>query len=116
MPLKNEQVQNGQCPFDEIYCPLCDKNQFTSLDHASVWCDHCNAQFLVRPTSGDPGYVVDCYTEHIWREDVKHLVLVGETLYCIAKEERPRWKVSSEKYKGWPLNIEEFLLREEPVW
>lgn len=47
-------------PFALIRCPLCGSTSFTTVDLASAWCDRCNAQFLVRATAGDPGFVVDC--------------------------------------------------------
>ena len=46
--------------WDAFRCPLCHGNQFTSIDHAGVYCDCCNARFVVRDTAGDPGCVVDC--------------------------------------------------------
>lgn len=51
----------GFNPFDwdDLRCPFCGGNEFTSLDHAAVYCDDCDARFGVRPTAGDPGCVVD---------------------------------------------------------
>jgi hypothetical protein len=46
-------------PFALIRCPLCSGTSFTTVDLASAWCDRCNAAFQVRPTAGDPGFVVD---------------------------------------------------------
>lgn len=61
--LKIETINRRFCPFewDGFLCPLCGKNEFTSLDHAGVYCDCCNARFEVRHTAGDPGCVVDCF-------------------------------------------------------
>lgn len=113
MPLKIEQTQNGHNPFDEISCPACEENNFISMDHASVWCDKCNAQFFVRHTSGDPGYVVDCFTEHMWKDDAKYPELKGESPYCIVKNgEPPRWIVVSDnvlKEDRWSQSIEQFV-------
>jgi len=55
----------GFNPFEwkDFLCPICKKNDFTSLSHAKVVCDHCNAEFVVRMTGGDPGCVVDCLVE-----------------------------------------------------
>jgi hypothetical protein len=53
--------QPGLAPFALIKCPLCGGADFVSVDLASVWCDGCNAQFRVRATAGDPGFVVDCF-------------------------------------------------------
>jgi len=63
MTLKHMSI-GGVNPFewDAFTCPLCCGNQFTSVDHAGVYCDDCNARFLVRDTAGDPGCVVDCFT------------------------------------------------------
>lgn len=56
--------EGGINPFDwpDFGCPLCGGNKFTSANHAAVYCDCCNARFQVRPTAGDPGCVVDCFT------------------------------------------------------
>ncbi len=51
-------------PFRLIKCPLCGQTEFTSLDFTSTWCHKCNAQFQVRYTAGDPGFVIDC----IWSD------------------------------------------------
>jgi rubredoxin len=52
----------GFNPFewDALKCPVCGKNDFISLSHTAVYCDYCNARFVVRHTCGDPGCVVDC--------------------------------------------------------
>ena len=47
-------------PFRVIHCPLCGGTAFTTVALAEVWCDGCHAQFSVRHTAGDPGFVVDC--------------------------------------------------------
>jgi hypothetical protein len=47
-------------PFRLIQCPLCAGTAFTTVAFAEVWCDGCQAQFSVRHTAGDPGFVVDC--------------------------------------------------------
>jgi hypothetical protein len=56
-------------PFEwkHFCCPLCGGKQFTSLDHTAVYCDDCNAAFGVRQTAGDPGCVVDCFTDEAHR-------------------------------------------------
>lgn len=46
-------------PFALIQCPLCHGTSFTTVDLASAWCDRCNANFHVRSTAGDPGFVID---------------------------------------------------------
>jgi hypothetical protein len=62
MALKIEQVGNFNVfSWDAFKCPICKCNNFTSLDHTSVWCDNCNAKFQTRYTGGDPGLVVDCW-------------------------------------------------------
>jgi hypothetical protein len=61
-------------PFALIRCPLCHSTEFTSLDLASAWCARCNAQFTVRPTTGDPGFVVDCTWQHYSYLDARYVV------------------------------------------
>lgn len=82
-----EQVAQGINPFDVIECPLCDCKTFVSVDHASVWCQDCNARFTTRHTAGDPGFVVDCHTEHVYKKDekIKHAGLIGMRMYRIVK-------------------------------
>jgi hypothetical protein len=47
-------------PFGFIECPVCGGREFAAVDPGGgVWCDHCNAEFRVRGTSGEPGCVVD---------------------------------------------------------
>jgi hypothetical protein len=53
-------------PFRLINCPLCSGTEFTSLDLAETWCDSCNANFSVRYTAVDPGFVVDCHWSHYY--------------------------------------------------
>lgn len=99
MPLKHQQTHRGHNPWDEINCPLCEENNFTSIDHASVWCDKCNAEFYVRDTSGDPGYVVDCMTDRVWTHDTVKPEVIGEKPYCIVKNgEPPRWLIITRKF------------------
>lgn len=57
--LSIEQV-GRMSPFRLIQCPLCGGDAFTTVAFAEVWCDGCHAQFSVRHTAGDPGFVVDC--------------------------------------------------------
>lgn len=59
-----QQTCRGLPPFALIQCPLCSGTSFTTVDLASAWCDRCNAAFYVRPTAGDPGFVVDATWEH----------------------------------------------------
>jgi len=51
-------------PFALIQCPLCSGTSFTTVDLASAWCDRCKANFHVRSTAGDPGFVVDVTWVH----------------------------------------------------
>ena len=50
-------------PFDweAFRCPVCGQNEFESISNTGVFCAHCEAQFRVRHTCGDPGCVVDCF-------------------------------------------------------
>lgn len=61
-------------PFKVIKCPLCSGTGFTSVDFAQVWCDTCNANFTVRHTSGDPGFVVDCTWQHYSGHNAHYLL------------------------------------------
>lgn len=114
MVLKFEKAHLHSSPFDEIKCAICEEDKFTSLDHASVWCDKCNAEFTVRHTSGDPGYVVDCFTKWVYKSEAKYPELLEEQPYCVVKNgEPPRWIISSDKvmdeYKHWPLSVEKYV-------
>lgn len=55
---------DSSAPFRLIRCPFCWGTEFVSVDFAQVWCNTCNANFTVRHTAGDPGFVVDCTWEH----------------------------------------------------
>lgn len=51
--------------WDDLRCPICMGNKYTSLSHSSIYCDECNAKFTVRNTAGDPGCVIDCYLSRV---------------------------------------------------
>lgn len=57
----------GFNPFEweKLRCPVCNRNQYCSINHAAVYCSYCNAQFVVRTTAGDPGCVIDCHVHQI---------------------------------------------------
>ncbi len=61
-------------PFALIKCPLCGGTDFVTLDLASAWCRRCNANFNVRSTAGDPGFVVDCGFEHLWLTESRYVL------------------------------------------
>ena len=65
---------SGDAPFRIIQCPLCRGTAFTTVAFSSVWCDSCNAKFIVRYTAGDPGFVVDCTWEHVSFRDAYYLM------------------------------------------
>lgn len=48
-------------------CPVCASNEFTELyPYGNVWCNECNAMFIVRGTcDGLNKVAVDCCTEHV---------------------------------------------------
>jgi len=51
---------------DVMFCPVCGQSRFVKLEPGGgVWCKECNANFVIRHTAGDPGVVVDCFTEHV---------------------------------------------------
>lgn len=58
----------GFNPFEwlDLCCPVCQAKSFLSLSAATVSCDCCCAKFRVRHTAGDPGCVIDCFTEGIY--------------------------------------------------
>jgi hypothetical protein len=60
----------GFNPFDFIKCPVCDGTNFLSLSATGVYCAGCNTRFQVRCTAGDPGCVVDAFTDQT--EGPKH--------------------------------------------
>jgi hypothetical protein len=61
-------------PFRLIQCPLCDSTTFVSVGFAGVWCDRCQAEFHVRHTAGDPGFVVDCTWAHYQPTAARYLL------------------------------------------
>lgn len=69
-----EQVDRWQQPFRLIRCPLCQGTTFVSVELAQVWCQQCNAQFTVRYTAGDPGFVVDCTWDHLSYKESHYLL------------------------------------------
>jgi len=69
-----QQVCRELPPFALIQCPLCSGTSFTTVDLASAWCDRCNANFHVRSTASDPGFVVDITWKH-YNPLVAHYVL-----------------------------------------
>ena len=68
-------------PFALIKCPLCSGAEFTSLDLASAWCNRCNTQFTVRPTAGDPGFVVDARWSHYSYLSAGYIMPRTDSLY-----------------------------------
>jgi hypothetical protein len=61
-------------PFALIKCPLCGGTDFVTLDLASAWCRRCNANFNVRPTNGDAGWVVDAFFEEVWLTESRYVL------------------------------------------
>lgn len=73
---------DSSAPFRLIKCPLCWGTEFASVDFAQVWCNTCNANFTVRHTAGDPGFVVDCTWEHYSGRHA-HYLLPRTTDLCL---------------------------------
>ena len=69
-------------PLRLIKCPLCMGTEFASMDFAQVWCNRCNANFTVRHTAGDPGFVVDCTWEHYSARHA-HYLLPRTADFCL---------------------------------
>jgi ribosomal protein L37AE/L43A len=70
MPLKEYKLVKFD-PWEILDCPFCGSKDFVTIHHASVWCDNCNAQFLIWATGGDYGFVVDAFWEDIWVDRIK---------------------------------------------
>lgn len=51
--------------WNRFCCPVCGRKHFISINHTSVYCEECDAQFSIRETAGDPGYVVDCRIDNV---------------------------------------------------
>jgi len=60
-------------PFNVIKCPICGGSNFTCQDFAKVYCA-CGCELSVRGTSGDPGFVVDCFPGFYVGDPVKYIV------------------------------------------
>jgi hypothetical protein len=67
-------------PFRLIQCPLCGGTDFTTVAFAEVWCDGCQAQFTVRHTAGDAGFVLDATWRHLNYRAARYLVPRSESL------------------------------------
>jgi hypothetical protein len=89
-------VATNRDPFNEIDCPICNESDFISIDYCKVYCSSCNTRFQIRPTAGDPGYVVDAYTDEVIKTKSVNTSLIGKDLFRIMKtnETPSRWIVS----------------------
>jgi hypothetical protein len=93
---------NHHPPFKLIKCPLCWGIDFTSVDFAQVWCNTCNANFTVRHTAGDPGFVVDCSWEHYSGRHA-HYLLPRTADLCLTvalKDSGTCWMIRQAQYDG----------------
>ena len=77
--LQTEQI-DPSAPFRLICCPLCGGTAFTTVAFSEIWCDGCQAQFNVRYTAGDPGFVVDCTMRYLQHGDSRYLIPRNEGL------------------------------------
>jgi hypothetical protein len=75
-----ERLCPGLPPFALIKCPLCGGTEFGSVELASSWCERCLAQFHLRMTGGDPGWVVDVTWRHVRSLEVRYLLPPAESL------------------------------------
>lgn len=49
---------------DDQWCPICLGHEFLYTEgDEGVFCKTCEARFVVRPTAGDPGVVIDCWAD-----------------------------------------------------
>lgn len=77
--LQMEQIDSN-ASFHLIQCPLCEGTAFTTVGFTQVWCDGCFAQFSMRSTVGDPGFVVDCTWPHYTPSAAHYLLPRSEGL------------------------------------
>ena len=94
-PLRLDETALGVDPWCEVRCPVCERQEFATVAPSLVYCEHCDTEFRVRPTAGDPGYCVDAFTEHTDVERAVHPALVGMDMYLVAKtgEDDREWLV-----------------------
>jgi hypothetical protein len=83
-----ERLCPGLPPFALIKCPLCGGAEFGSVEMASAWCERCNAQFYLRMTAGDPGWVVDVTWRYVRFLEVRYVMPEVEslTLHMVLKD------------------------------
>ncbi|MFZ0547297.1 MAG: hypothetical protein WAM60_17765, partial [Candidatus Promineifilaceae bacterium] len=67
-------------PFRLIQCPLCGGTDFTTVAFAEVWCDGCQAQFIVRHTAGDAGFVLDATWRYLNYRAARYLIPRSDSL------------------------------------
>lgn len=105
MSLKVKEISRLN-PWERNYCPVCGGQDFVSIHNASVWCEKCNAQFVVRHTAGDPGYVLDCYTKDVYLEYSSQINIPDGYLWLVDKEGdyRSGWIYLDENRKMIHLN------------
>jgi hypothetical protein len=66
--------QPGVPPFGLVRCPVCGHFEFASLDLATVYCQACLGTFRIRSTAGDPGFVLDCFVQHVHLLAARYLI------------------------------------------
>lgn len=108
-PLRLDETAFGVDPWQVIYCPVCEKREFVTTDHATVCCDHCYTEFKIRPTAGDPGFVADASTEHTYAPHALHPALIGRALFIVVKngEDDHEWLV--KETAGGVVGLSTFL-------
>ncbi len=99
MALTIEHICPEISPWDHISCPVCGSRDFTSLDHAAVFCNGCNARFQARRTSGEPGFVVALvgieYLEESYKDRAAQICRYGApTFVHIVGERDCGWMAS----------------------
>jgi hypothetical protein len=122
-------------PFGIVDCPVCGGREFIAIEpFGGVWCDHCNAEFRVRGTSGDPGCVVDAWLDTVagdcrtalreqgvfirpWRSMSEH---AGVYAYRVLKF--PTDGGGADEDSGWIVSARDFgettlrNVRGQPLW
>lgn len=100
--------------WDGLECPLCGTADFTSVGHTGVYCDLCNARFVIRDTAGDPGCVIDCFCT---QEQGGHVYAPAH--YCEACEKEHGYQTTTGSFFDWqedkscPVNLNHGLMKRE---
>lgn len=111
-PVKSYDIADGMDPWQEIYCPVCCKNEFVTINLSLVACNNCYTELCIRPTSGDRGFMVKASTKNTdpSKAAPKKEKLVGCELFMVVLSDDidREWLVSIPGLN--PVSIDHFLL------